>query len=123
MGSLKQQHKLKGFTLLEVLVALVILSVAGIAITKAYNASLEQQHVLEERTLALWIADNTLNTIRAKRIWSDYGSSISTTDFGGRTWNINVATSPTPHAQVQKIVVTVSRPDTSTSLTGYVGKF
>lgn len=123
MGSLIHQRKLKAFTLLEVLIALLILSVAGIAIIKAYNASLEQQHALEEHTLANWIADNTLNNIRASRVWQNYGTNNSTTNFANRPWNINVTTSPTPHAQVQKIVVTVSRPDTSTSLTGYVGKF
>ncbi len=123
MGSLTQKHSLKAFTLLEVLIALVILSVAGIAIIKAYNASLEQQHALEERTLALWIADNTLNTIRASRLWRDYGTSSDVIDYAGRPWNVSIMVSPTPHAQVQKIVVTVSRQDISTSLTGYLGKF
>lgn len=123
MGTLIHKSKRRGFTLLEVMIALAILSVTAIATIKAYNSSIEQQRSLEERTLALWIADNTLNKVRASRSWREYGAINNTTEFAARIWSLTIITSPTPIATIQKIIVTVSRQNISTSLTGYLGKF
>ena len=57
-------EKQEGLTLLEVLVALVILAVALTAIIKATTENIRATAYLQEKTLALWVGLNPLNQAR-----------------------------------------------------------
>ena len=50
----------KGFTLLEVLVALSICAMAGIAAMQAIGEHINHLTTLEEQTYASWVAENVL---------------------------------------------------------------
>jgi general secretion pathway protein I len=72
----KQKLKVKnGFALIEVLVGLVVLSIALIAALRAVALSADTQFAVTQRTMALWSADNALNEIRMNRIWPEIGTS------------------------------------------------
>jgi general secretion pathway protein I len=72
----KQKLKAKnGFALIEVLVGLVVLSIALIAALRAVALSADTQFAVTQRTMALWSADNALNEIRMNRIWPEIGTS------------------------------------------------
>jgi len=58
----------KGLTLLEVLVALVILAVALTAIIKATIENIRATAYLQEKTLASWVGLNALNHVRLELI-------------------------------------------------------
>jgi general secretion pathway protein I len=64
-----------GFALIEVLVGLVVLSIALIAALRAVALSADTQFAVTQRTMALWSADNALNEIRMNRIWPEIGTS------------------------------------------------
>lgn len=49
-----------GFTLIEILVALVVLSVALLALLQLHHVQLQQTARLNDRILARWIADDVL---------------------------------------------------------------
>lgn len=55
----------KGFTLIEVLVALAILGVAVVAIMKLFPDSLRQARVAAERTIVAELASSRLGQVRA----------------------------------------------------------
>ena len=55
----------KGFTLVEVLVALAILGVAIVAIVKLFPDSLRQARVAAERTIVAELASSKLGQVRA----------------------------------------------------------
>lgn len=72
----KQKFKAKnGFALIEVLVGLVVLSIALIAAFRAVALSADTQFAVTQRTMALWSADNALNEIRMNRVWPEIGTS------------------------------------------------
>ncbi|EHX1221234.1 type II secretion system minor pseudopilin GspI, partial [Escherichia coli] len=48
----------RGFTLLEVMIALVIFSLAVMAVLQIASGTLSNQQVLEEKTVAGWVAEN-----------------------------------------------------------------
>ena len=52
-----------GFTLIEVLVALAIVSIALIALSQAGGRAVDTQFQLEQRSIALWVAANRLAEI------------------------------------------------------------
>jgi len=72
----KQKLKARnGFALIEVLIGLVVLSIALIAALRAVALSGDTQFAITQRTMALWSADNALNEIRMNRIWPEIGTS------------------------------------------------
>ena len=48
----------RGFTLLEVMLALAIFALAAMAVLQIASGALSNQHVLEEKTVAGWVAEN-----------------------------------------------------------------
>ena len=60
------QHR--GFTLLELLVALAVLAVISLAIYDHSGNTIRQLHSMEERTLARWVAENEIAKLRLERL-------------------------------------------------------
>lgn len=73
--SMEKLKAKNGFALIEVLIGLVVLSIALIAALRAVALSADTQFAVTQRTMALWSADNALNEIRMSRIWPEIGTS------------------------------------------------
>nr|WP_162878233.1 type II secretion system minor pseudopilin GspI [Trinickia diaoshuihuensis] len=63
----------RGFTLIEVLVALAIVAIALGAVLKAVGALANDTELARARLLALWSADNALSTLRISSAWPELG--------------------------------------------------
>ncbi len=61
---LRKGGKHRGFTLLEMLLAVVVISVVGISLSSAIGSVANQTYTLERRTLAHWIGQNEVNRVR-----------------------------------------------------------
>ena len=55
---------MRGFTLLEMLIAIAIIGVIGSAVSTAIGGVANQTRGLEQRTVASWIASNHLTRMR-----------------------------------------------------------
>jgi len=62
----------RGFTLLEVLIALLIVAITLSAATAAVGGAARRQRGLEERSFATWAAQNTLNRLRLDGLPGDH---------------------------------------------------
>ena len=71
--SIRRRHLMPGFTLLEVLVALVIVGTALGASLRAVGSLTQNTSSLRATTLADWSAENTLVNIRLYRTWPELG--------------------------------------------------
>lgn len=78
----------KGFTLLEIVIALAIVAVAFLAIATAMNQHVNTAAGLEQRLLASWVASNKIAEIRfqAKVEKVKTGTRSETVELGGRRW-------------------------------------
>lgn len=98
----------RGFTLLEVMVALAILATASIALCSAVQHITRNSAGLSERTQALWIADNRLNELRAGMLAPGQERQEQRVEFGGRQWWLLTDSEPAPDSRLLKVSVRVS---------------
>ncbi len=59
--------KIDAFTLVEMLVAMVVLAVVGIGISTAIGDVAGQTYSLERRTIAHWVGQNQVNRLRIEQ--------------------------------------------------------
>ncbi len=87
-----------GFTLLEVLVALVILAVALAAASRASHMATDSTLIMKQRLLAGWVAENRLAERRATQAWPQSGVAEGQAAQAGLdfTWQETVASTPNP---------------------------
>jgi general secretion pathway protein I len=63
----------RGFTLIEVLVALAIVAIALVAVSRSGAVSTSSAAEIKLRTLAGYVADNRLGELDARRVWPPVG--------------------------------------------------
>jgi general secretion pathway protein I len=101
----------RGFTLLEVLIALAIVAIALGTLIKASGDAAGNAGYLQERSLAHWVAENQIALLLAERRWPERGTRRGTETQGGRDWRWVRVISDTPQAGVRRIDVEVSPAD------------
>ncbi len=98
----------RGFTLLEVLVALAIFAVAAVALLRVGESQLSTSGHLEEKTFAHWVALNQITEMQVRQAWPDIGEDRSRTTMAGREWSLVVKTSSTPVTSMKRVEVAVT---------------
>jgi general secretion pathway protein I len=116
----------RGFTLLEVMVALAIVSIGLIA---AFNAVIQMAHsttTLRERAFADWIAMNQLTELRVAGEFPEVGRFDGDVEFAGREWRWQADVSETGVEDLRRIDISVAyveQPDDFVTLmTGFINR-
>lgn len=101
-------NRQRGFTLIEVLVALAIISVALLAALRAAGQGTNSVRELRSRVFAGWVAQNLLATQRARGDWPPLGTQRGTESQGGIefVWREEIVATPNP--AFHRVNVTVS---------------
>jgi len=73
LPTLLRRRALRGFSLIEILVALVLIAVAMLAVFRSLGVSTRTSEVAQARMLAQWSAENRLMEIRLRREWPNLG--------------------------------------------------
>ena len=124
-------NKARGFTLLEIMVAVAFFAIVAGALVKSATQMVKQTAIIEERTFAFWIAENALEEIRAiPRDGSDFpntGSDRTPTTMAGREWEVVVDYEATENENVRRVTVSVFDENdldrSLVSLTSFIGKY
>ncbi len=98
-----------GLTLLEVLIALAILSIALTAVIKSASQNIRSTLYLQNRTIATWVGNYVINNIRAGVITppSEPDHLTRTDAVLGQQWKSEATLSSTPNPTIKKIIVDV----------------
>lgn len=115
----------RGFTLLEVLVALSLLAIGLAAAARVSLISADSAESLQQRQLAGWVAENHLALLRATRTFPETGKRSGSAEIGKRQfrWHMEIDEAAQGHFRRVEIVVTANdQDDRLASLVTYLGK-
>lgn len=96
-----------GFTLLEILAALLIVAVGLGAVSKVIGSTAVVLQTSEERLVGSWVASNHLAELRLSRVWPAATETDQQTSMGGRTWYLRQKISTTTDPDLLRIDVDV----------------
>lgn len=114
-----------GFTLIEVLVALVVVAVALVALVRAASVQVTSFDALRERTLAGWVASNVLVETRLATSQPPTGRSDGRVRLAGRDWRWLREVKATPDLGIRRVDVSVYLGDAKTasaSISGFASE-
>ncbi len=116
-----------GFTLVEVLVALMIVAMGLAALMTAVSGTARTSGYLRDKTLAQWMALNRLSEVRLNLNKFGQNTDTGELNFANRTWHYDTRYFDTSIATMKRVVVRVYAGDAKTKgnplaeSTGFLG--
>lgn len=116
----------RGFTLVEVLIALAVASLGLSAVLAMGTQSIDTSRSLRDRTLALYVGLNEITELRLSGEFPDPGRSNGETEMADRLWRWQYVISETGVESLRRIDIAVSlaeRPeDVVRNVSGFIGE-
>jgi general secretion pathway protein I len=78
--------KQAGFTLIEVMLAMAVFSIAGLALLGVADNNYRHISHLEEQMFANWVASNQLVEVSLDKTWPPKNNKKGNVEMAGRTW-------------------------------------
>jgi general secretion pathway protein I len=97
----------RGFTLVEVLVALVVVALGLTALMVAVNGTARTSGFLRDKSLAQWIALNRLSEVRLNVAKFGQNTDTGELQFGSRKWHYDTRYFNTSIGSMKRVVVRV----------------
>jgi general secretion pathway protein I len=93
--------------LVEIAIALALLAIALVAVSRATQTGIESTQILRERTLAQWVAENRIALRLATQSWIAPGVYSGTETQSGIEFQWKERVSETPNVALRRIDVSV----------------
>jgi general secretion pathway protein I len=123
----RNEPRTGGFTLVEVLVALVIVAMGLAALMIAVSSTARTTGALRDKTLAQWMALNRLSEVRLNLVKFGQNTDTGEVNFANRTWHYDTRYFDTSISSMKRVVVRVYAGDAKTKgnplaeSTGFLG--
>jgi general secretion pathway protein I len=101
----------QGFTLLEILVALAIMSIVVLGFLRGNSLMIANADYLREKTLAGWVAMNRANELRLAGQWLGENGAEGTDLMGDRRWRWRATGKVSPDPDMQVVTIEVRSAD------------
>lgn len=101
------RSRASGFTLIEVLVALIVVGLGMLAVIQTVSQTANNTSYIREKTLAHWIAMNQLTKVRLEPNAPAIDKSSDEVEMAGRKWRWTMEVKQTPVESIRRIEVSV----------------
>lgn len=113
MNAKYASQKERGFSLIEVLIALAILSIALTALLKATAESTRHIEHLKSKTIAHWVMQQEISKLQMHLISAPWmQETTGTTEMLGQKWYWKLSLAPSKLSGVEMIRIQASRHET-----------
>lgn len=106
MASPLGRTRVRGFTLLEIMVALAIFSTLAAAVLSASQYVVRHTAEIQDRLFAAWLADNQLNELQLQSGWV-VGQSRQVIPMDRRNWSLQQRISATGDPRLLRVDIDV----------------
>lgn len=107
---MNQPNKIKGFTLIEVLLALAIIAIALTALIKSTAQTVSSTGRIKDKSISHWVAMQGVTAIQLGLLKVPTTQEITqVTNMLGQRWYWRAKLQPTPVEHMQQINITVSK--------------
>ncbi len=119
----------RGFTLIEVLIALVVLAIGLLALMQGSGNHLKNASQLQDRIVASWVAHNRFNQYQLDTGWVQVGTTSGLEEMLGQTWHWRTLTEELANTDIRpylrQVTIEVRTSDSQerarATLRGFVG--
>lgn len=120
------RRRARAFTLIEVIVALVVVSLGMLGVIQAVGQTASNSSYLREKTIAHWVAMNRLTQARLQVTPPKVDKTSDDVEMAGRKWRWTMNVTQTPVESIRRIDVSVrpvDAPENSSlaSVSGFYG--
>jgi general secretion pathway protein I len=118
-------QSVRGFTLIEVLVALAVAAISLAAVTAAVSQMADASNAMQQRTYASWIAQNKIAEMRLANVVPDVSETTGESAYAGQDWSWTATVSETGVENLYRVDVAVSlagSKDVIRTVTGFIGE-
>jgi general secretion pathway protein I len=115
-----------GFTLMEVMIALLVITLGMGAVINTTGESGWKSSQLKQKTIASWVAQNQIALYRAKRTWNNASTRTGEVEMANAVWIYEMKISATADPALRQIEVDVllkGEDGVKASVTGFIGQF
>jgi len=113
----------RGFTLIELVVALAVLAIGMTAVLHSAGQAGHAGSFLKQRTIAHWVASNKAAELSINREWPEPGVSSGTETMANQTWHWETEVRSTAVPELRLVTIRVMLDDEEkASLITFVGK-
>ena len=119
------KNSMLGFTLLEVMIALLVITLGIGAVINTTSESGWKSSQLKQKTIASWVAQNQIAEYRARRTWNNASSKSGQVEMANTVWIWQMKVSATDDPSLRRIDVDVllkGEDGIKASLTGFIAK-
>jgi general secretion pathway protein I len=102
-----KRSRTSGFTLIEVLVALIVVGLGMLAVIQTVSQTASNTSYIREKTIAHWIAMNQLTKVRLEPNAPPLDKSSDEVKMAGRDWRWTMEVKQTPVESIRRIEVSV----------------
>lgn len=114
---------IRGFTLIELVVALAVIAIGMTAVLHSASQAAHAGSFLKQRTIAHWVASNQAAEFSINREWPDPGVITGTETMADQTWRWEAEVQNTVVPELRLVTIRVMLDDEEkASLITFVGK-